>query len=548
MTTAYSYIRFSTPEQLKGDSKRRQLEKSQQYALEKGLSLDESLTFHDLGTSAYRGKNASDGNLGLFIAAIDEGKIAKGSYLLIENFDRLSRQPAADALSLLQSIVGRGITVVTLSDRREYSHETLRNDPLTLIVSILTMFRANEESQVKSDRLSAAWKRKKQQDAREGKPITSMVPAWLEVAEELVDGQPQKVFKVLKDHAKVVRKIYDLATTEGLGQRAIVTRLRQDGVPVFNAKKSSEWSESSVRRILTNPAVIGRYQPRRMDKDDPNIRHDEGEPIENYFPEVITQLQFHEAQHIRSNSILPRGPRNEGKAGSIFTGVAFCSCGATMRKKGASTNDPAERIRCSRACGAQSWKYKQLETAVILCLADDLLPHIENKETDRKKLQGDLVKMAAERDEQRKRIANFIDALGAGATAPNAIVTALAEAETRERQLTRKMLEADVEIAALESRQMTLESDGKAITALASAIREDGNAVKKKIRYALSRLIDKIVLVDSAGVRTARIEIGQESRFIDFSREDKTYRLRGGSAVHQYVAGTNLENAKASIP
>jgi len=36
---AYSYIRFSTPEQLKGDSLRRQLEKSQNYADEHGLDL-----------------------------------------------------------------------------------------------------------------------------------------------------------------------------------------------------------------------------------------------------------------------------------------------------------------------------------------------------------------------------------------------------------------------------------------------------------------------------------------------------------------------------
>jgi|GEM_PF-5511149 len=32
MTKAYSYIRFSTPEQLKGDSLRRQKEASEQYA------------------------------------------------------------------------------------------------------------------------------------------------------------------------------------------------------------------------------------------------------------------------------------------------------------------------------------------------------------------------------------------------------------------------------------------------------------------------------------------------------------------------------------
>src|ERR1700758_3473375 len=50
---AYSYIRFSSPEQAKGDSLRRQTEAAEAYAKERGLSLDSSLTFRDLGISAF---------------------------------------------------------------------------------------------------------------------------------------------------------------------------------------------------------------------------------------------------------------------------------------------------------------------------------------------------------------------------------------------------------------------------------------------------------------------------------------------------------------
>jgi len=55
---AYSYIRFSTPEQLKGDSLCRQLEASRAYAKQHGLVLDENL--RDIGVSAFKGKNATD--------------------------------------------------------------------------------------------------------------------------------------------------------------------------------------------------------------------------------------------------------------------------------------------------------------------------------------------------------------------------------------------------------------------------------------------------------------------------------------------------------
>lgn len=70
MSTAYSYVRFSSPDQAKGDSLRRQLAASQQYADEHGLTLD-TRTFQDLGTSAFHGDNSVSGKLGTFISAID---------------------------------------------------------------------------------------------------------------------------------------------------------------------------------------------------------------------------------------------------------------------------------------------------------------------------------------------------------------------------------------------------------------------------------------------------------------------------------------------
>ena len=57
---AYSYVRFSTPEQLKGDSRRRQLQLSEDYAREHDLDLAEE-SFQDLGVSAFKGKNAKEG-------------------------------------------------------------------------------------------------------------------------------------------------------------------------------------------------------------------------------------------------------------------------------------------------------------------------------------------------------------------------------------------------------------------------------------------------------------------------------------------------------
>ena len=75
MTRAFSYLRFSSPEQAQGDSVRRQTDLAADYAARKGLELDEVLTFKDLGVSAFRGRNAEDGRLGDFLAAVEAGAV-----------------------------------------------------------------------------------------------------------------------------------------------------------------------------------------------------------------------------------------------------------------------------------------------------------------------------------------------------------------------------------------------------------------------------------------------------------------------------------------
>jgi DNA invertase Pin-like site-specific DNA recombinase len=82
---------MSTDAQLKGDSLRRQLESSSRYIADNNLELVEDL--RDLGVSAFRGANVEYGALGRFIQAVRSGHIPEGSYLIVEAFDRISRQP-----------------------------------------------------------------------------------------------------------------------------------------------------------------------------------------------------------------------------------------------------------------------------------------------------------------------------------------------------------------------------------------------------------------------------------------------------------------------
>src|SRR3954463_6438548 len=91
---AYSYVRFSTPDQAKGDSLRRQTEAAAAWCERNGVRLDTSLTLPDLGTSAFRGRHHRDDRhaLGAFIRLAESGRVPEGSYLIIERLDRLTRE------------------------------------------------------------------------------------------------------------------------------------------------------------------------------------------------------------------------------------------------------------------------------------------------------------------------------------------------------------------------------------------------------------------------------------------------------------------------
>jgi DNA invertase Pin-like site-specific DNA recombinase len=84
---AYSYARFSTPEQERGDSERRQIDAARHYAEQQGFDLDESVVV-DRGISAFAGKNVSEGALGEFIKRVERKKITRGSALFVESPDR----------------------------------------------------------------------------------------------------------------------------------------------------------------------------------------------------------------------------------------------------------------------------------------------------------------------------------------------------------------------------------------------------------------------------------------------------------------------------
>ena len=320
---AYSYIRFSSPEQSKGDSYRRQLEASQRYAKEHNLTLNES-TFKDLGVSGFRGKNASEGALGAFIEAVDNGRIAKGSYLLVESLDRISRDKILPALNLFIALLEKGITIVTLADNGLYTKESVGNNPMELMASILIFARANEESEMKSKRLTAAWSAKKQRAQDKGEKVTSRCPAWMKLNEERTE------FKLIPQHAKTVSRIFELALA-GYGGGKIATTFNREGLPAI--AKSESWHSSYITKILRNRSAIGEYQPQKALQNEgakSRKQTNDGPPIKDYYPSVVSSSLFHQVQAGRASRRITVGPKGHNFS-NLLSGLASCMhCGSSM--------------------------------------------------------------------------------------------------------------------------------------------------------------------------------------------------------------------------
>ena len=326
----YSYIRFSSERQSHGDSVRRQLEKSREYCDRNGLVLDESFRLSDLGMSAFKGRNVKEGALAGFLADVEGGRVPRGSGLIIESLDRLSREQIPDALQLFIRILSAGINIITLTPERVHTRESI-NDLAGLIEPIVIMSRANEESVLKSDRSRQNWV-KKHREAKSKKVMGKHCPWWVRLGD---NG-----YELVPDRAVVVRKMFGLRA-DGKSLNTILKWLNGEGI---KPALSENWNATMVSHILNSRATMGEYHPSLSI----NAQRVWQDPIEGYYPAVVSVGEFHsvssakagrtgsrksrvatgteEAKEILDKVRKPRKPRADPWV-NVFNGLAFAPDG-----------------------------------------------------------------------------------------------------------------------------------------------------------------------------------------------------------------------------
>jgi DNA invertase Pin-like site-specific DNA recombinase len=340
---AISYKRFSSPKQARGDSVRRQTDVTEEYCQRHHLRLID--TYLDAGLSGFTGENLNDGSaLTTLLHAAKVGKFKPGTRLIVESLDRLSRREISMAVRLFLDILDIGLVIVTLIDGEQvFTKERVDTDLTALIIAIVYLSRANNESKNRRERALQA-QQTARKNAREHKtPITAECPSWLTVAKK----RGVRRFVVNQDRARIIEHIFQMVVS-GMGQPQITRFLNQHMVATFSGKP--KWRPGMIAHLLANQAVVGRFHPcLSVVKDGKRRRMPDPEgPIENYFPAIISQELFEQARLATGCRRSHRGERRIPAYSNLVVRIGRCAvCGAALHHEQSSGG--WAYLRCSDA-------------------------------------------------------------------------------------------------------------------------------------------------------------------------------------------------------
>jgi DNA invertase Pin-like site-specific DNA recombinase len=305
----YSYARFSTKQQSLGDSERRQQENAQHWANEHGCKITSII---DPGISARRGKNRTVGQFGAFIAKLRSGELGASPTLLVENFDRISREDITDALPQFLELIKLGATIVTLHNRIVYRHPI---DLTEAMLALVEMKAASAYSANLSKRVGASWERARR-DALKGVCIhRGTTPGWLR--------QDENGIQVIAPRVELVKTIFQ-KYLQGEGTQKLAVWLNQRGIAPWTHKgqRSVGWHSTAVKNLLRNRALIGEFQLHKETTDGRRIPV--GAPILGYFPAALEPATFFAAQELHRSMIRRAKPSRDHwnlVAGLAWSGV-----------------------------------------------------------------------------------------------------------------------------------------------------------------------------------------------------------------------------------
>jgi DNA invertase Pin-like site-specific DNA recombinase/SOS response regulatory protein OraA/RecX len=463
---------------------------AQSWAAARGLHLDDSLSMRDEGLSAFHQHHVKHGALGLFLRAIEAGRIAPGSVLIVEGLDRLSRAEPLLAQAQLAQIINAGITVVTASDSKEYNRATLKAQPMDLVYSLLVMIRAHEESDTKSKRIKASIRKlceRWQAGTYRGPIRNGKDPQWVSW-----DGSQ---FVLVPERVAALRTAFELFRG-GYGSVSIMQNLKERGLALTNGTMHA----SHLYKIIRNPALTGR----RVLEIDGEEFH-----LVGYYPAVLTQEEFDSLQ-IGADERTKR--KGKGEIPGVVTGlgITYCGyCGTAMisqnlmakRLPDGSMHPYHRRLICvgySQNTGCPvggSVSVVPVENAVMSYCADQLnLTSLTTGDDQRTPLQADLAKAKQGVAEIEKALARVTEALLADDSGATPLTFVRRARELEQELASKQVLTQKIERQLMAMTSNELPALAEAWAALVHGVEGLDADARMKARKLVADTFDRIVV------------------------------------------------------
>ena len=357
------------------------------------------------------------------------------------------------------------------------------------MLSIVSMWRAHDESLHKSKRVREAWANKRQQGGVV--KLSSKCPSWLRLRPD------RRSFEVLPERAALVRRIYEL-NAGGLGQMSIARTLNQEGIPSWSGGKG--WHYSYIQRLLRTRAVLGEFQPcyRQGEQAIPD-----GPLLPDYYPAIIPPELWQAVQH-RGQTARPGGPLGE-RVSCLFSGLVFDGyTGTSMRhmsrRAGVSHRRQRPRYyylvsdykRMVNGAKATSWRYDWFEAQFLAFITrlDWAAVAQESAPAEDAEVRTRLATAQTKVTGVQQQLRRLTEALATtDQAAPQSVLAMITRLEQQEAQATDELLAVAKEAAVLEARRLALQQSTERIR---EAVAQGDRAARLRLREEIRRRIQRV--------------------------------------------------------
>jgi site-specific DNA recombinase len=351
MRMAAIYARVSSEQQREENTIASQTASLIDFAKSHDLEVPQEWVFEDEG---YSGATLERPGLERVRDLAAEGQI---QVMLAYSPDRLSRKYAYQIL-LIEELARHGVEMLFVKSPQGASAED------QLLVQFQGMIAEYERAQI----LERS-RRGKRHRAQLGEvSVMSNAPYGYRYIRK-TDEAPA-AYLVDEAEARVVRRIYEMYTIEGLSIGKITRRLNAEGVPT--RKASPRWERSVLWGVLRNPAYRGlacfgktrlsartrvmRPQRRRA-VTTPSTTAGHERPREEWIeipvPPLVTEESFARAQELLHQNKIQS--RRRTIAPSVVQGLVSCAkCGYAFSRT--STQTSARKIHYYKCIGSDSWR------------------------------------------------------------------------------------------------------------------------------------------------------------------------------------------------